>query len=230
MCAARETWRLRAPTPHSYLAPAVLAVKREAGIAVSNTKIARPVPSDLQLLIDRMAIQEVLTRYCHAADAGDQGLMRGCFTQDVQAHYDGRPPVSGPDALMDQIQLFRDLESGACTISTHFMGNLRFHDLDAASAETETHVLAFLLVPKASANAVNMRSLRYLDRWRRDAGAWRIAVRKHTLDWSCQVTATFARKFAQRLRRFPEAPAEARPRAASPGRRGAGSCKRTLPR
>jgi hypothetical protein len=36
-----------------------------------------------------------------------------------------------------------------------------------------------------------MRSLRYLDRLRRTQDGWRISDRIHTLDWSCQVPATF---------------------------------------
>lgn len=154
----------------------------------------------MQLLPDRLAIQDVLLGYFHGADSGNEALVRRCFTQDVQAHYDGRPPVSGLDTLMEQIPLFRNLASGACTICTHFVGNLRFCHLDATSSQTETYVLAFVVVPEDGSNAVNMRSLRYLDRWRRESGAWKIAVREHTLDWSCKVPATFARTFTQRVR------------------------------
>jgi hypothetical protein len=173
---------------------------------MTQAESMQPSASDVQRLIDRSAIEEVLVRYFHGADSGDEAIVRSCFTQDVCAHYDGRPPVSGLDALMAQIPLFRNLTSGACTICTHFMGNLRFRHLDAAAAETDTHVFAFLVVPEGSGNVVNMRSLRYLDRWRLDAGDWKIAVREHTLDWSCQVPATFARAFAQRLRAIPDVP------------------------
>jgi hypothetical protein len=163
-----------------------------------------PDPAQLQLLLDRSAIREVLVRYYHGADSGDEAVVRSCFTQDVRAHYDGRTPVAGLDALMAQIPLFRNLACGACTICTHFMGNLRFLQLGADAAETEAHVFAFLVVPEGGGNVVNMRSLRYLDRWRREAGDWKIAVRQHTLDWSCQVPASFTRSFAQRLGAIPE--------------------------
>jgi len=160
--------------------------------------------AELQRLLDRAAIQEVLIRYYHGADSGSEATVRSCFVQDVQAHYDSRPPVSGLNAFIEQISLFRNLASGACAISTHLMGNLRFCHLDRATAETETHALAFLVDVASSGHVVNMRSLRYFDRWRREAGMWKIAVRQHTLDWSCQVPATFVRAFGQRLRGFPE--------------------------
>jgi hypothetical protein len=44
-----------------------------------------------------------------------------------------------------------------------------------------------------------MRSLRYLDRMRRQENGWRISDRIHTLDWSCQVPANFAITLAQRI-------------------------------
>jgi len=161
-------------------------------------------PPELQRLVDRMAIQDVLVRYYHGADTGDRAVVRSCFTQDVRAHYDGRPPVSGVDALIDQIAIFRNLETGACTICTHFLGNLRFVHLDANTAETESHVFACLVVPEDQSSVVNLRSLRYLDRWRLENGEWKISVREHTLDWSCQLPTTAARTFAQRLRGIPE--------------------------
>ncbi|MGC4251930.1 MAG: nuclear transport factor 2 family protein [Sphingobium sp.] len=156
---------------------------------------------DLQALADRAAIQDVLLRYFHAADRGDREAMRGCFTQDVRAHYDGRAAVEGVDALIEQIGLFRNLESGACRIATHFAGNLVFRALANGHAETETNAFAFLL--DASGETVAVRSLRYLDRLRREQGQWRIAARIHTLDWSGEMPCTFARAFAAKVNGFP---------------------------
>jgi hypothetical protein len=50
-----------------------------------------------------------------------------------------------------------------------------------------------------------MRSLRYLDRLRRTTEGWRISDRAHTLDWSCEVPATFAVAVSARMgSRLPE--------------------------
>lgn len=158
---------------------------------------------ELQQLLDRAAIQDVLTRYFHAADSGNKSLFRSCFTQDVRAHYNDRTPVSGLDAFMAQIPLFDKLASGAMKICTHFMGNLRFRNLAANAAETETNALSFLVEPRASAEEVQMRSLRYLDRWVRTREEWKISARVLTLDWNCAVPVGFARPLSQRLNNLP---------------------------
>ena len=50
---------------------------------------------------------------------------------------------------------------------------------------------------------VAVRGLRYLDRLTHTGGAWRIAVRRHTLDWSFQAPADYSLTFAQRLTSLP---------------------------
>jgi hypothetical protein len=157
--------------------------------------------TDLQILRDRAAIHDVLMRYFNAADRGQKEVVRSCFTDDVWAKYEGRPPVRGVDALMEQIALFRNLASGACTISTHFAGNLVFRELSGSRAEIEQNVFAFLV--NSQGTTVAMRSLRHLDRLRRVDGEWKVFARLHTLDWSCDVPCSFARAFAQKESEFP---------------------------
>ena len=154
-------------------------------------------PLDVQALIDRAAIQDVLMQYFSAADAGDKPAVRACFTEDVLAQYEGRPAVRGVDALLAQIVLFENLASGACRISTHFSGNLRFKELEQRHAETELNAFACLV--DASGSTVAVRSLRYLDHLRKEDGCWKIAARLHTLDWATAVPCTFARRFAEKL-------------------------------
>ena len=153
---------------------------------------------ELQRLLDRAAIHDLHTRYFSGADSADREIVRACFTDDVIAQYEGRPSARGIDALLDQIALFRNLEDGACRISTHFMGNLRFKSLTELTAETEINAFAFLVPREGS--TVAMRSLRYLDRLRRVDGAWKIHARLHTLDWSCETPSSFARAFPHKLR------------------------------
>ncbi|EER61821.1 conserved hypothetical protein [Acidovorax delafieldii 2AN] len=157
----------------------------------------------LQALADRAAIHDVAMRYFHAADTGNKALVRSCFTEDVRAHYHGRAAVQGADALVAQIALFNHFESGACKIASHFVGNLHFEQLDADTARTETHAIAFLVNPSASGDQVAARSLRYLDRWVCRQGEWKIDTRLHTLDWSAQVSANFATTLAQRVNALP---------------------------
>ena len=155
-------------------------------------------PLDVQALIDRAAIQDVLMQYFSAVDAGDKRAVRACFTEDVLAQYEGRPVIRGVDALLAQIVLFENLASGACRISTHFAGNLRFKDVQLQRAETELNAFA-CLVDEGGAT-VAIRSLRYFDQLRKENGEWKIAARLHTLDWSTSAHCAFARRFAEKLK------------------------------
>jgi len=155
-------------------------------------------PIDIQRLLDRAAIHDVHTRYYQGIDQGKQDQVRSCFTEDVQAFYDGRAPVKGIEALMASFLAFKNQKSGEWKVTTHFMGNLNFKMLEADVAETETNAIAFLVLGREK-DQLAMRSLRYLDRLRRMESGWRISVRQHTLDWSCQVPTTFAVTMAQRV-------------------------------
>ncbi|MFZ4286360.1 nuclear transport factor 2 family protein [Variovorax sp. HJSM1_2] len=155
------------------------------------------IPPEIQALIDRAAIQDVLMLYFSAADAGDRLAVRQCFTEDVRAQYESRPEVRGVDALLEQIVLLGNLASGVCRVSTHFAGNLRFKELRREWAETELNAFACLV--DQSGTTVAIRSLRYLDRLRKEDGEWKVAARLHTLDWAMAVPCTFARPFAEKL-------------------------------
>lgn len=159
---------------------------------------------DVDTLLARAAIRDVLVRYYQGLDRGLPDQVRSCFTHDVTAAYDGRDTTTlGRDALIASLNTFPRLAAGELLATTHFMGNLCFHHLEADEAQTETYAIAHLLRPGTPAPRVVMRSLRYLDRWRRVDGRWLIRARRHTLDWSCELPATFAAALAQRTTTWP---------------------------
>jgi len=163
-----------------------------------------PIELELRKLTDRAAIHDVLARYFQGLDRGDSGQVRSCFTDNVIAHYDERPRVIGIEAVMDSFRTFRRIKDGSMRLTTHFMGNMNFLKLDGDVAETETNAIAFLVQDDQSPNGlIAMRSLRYVDRLQRTGDGWRIAVRRHTLDWSCQVPADFSLTYAQRITGMP---------------------------
>jgi hypothetical protein len=159
--------------------------------------------TEIQYLIDRAAIHDLLTRYFQGLDRGSPEQVRSCFTDDVEAHYDKRTPTKGIEEMMDSLQNFNKLREETMKITTHFMGNLSISRLEGDVAETETNALALLVEPGNGADLVSVRSLRYLDRMRREKSGWRISNRIHTLDWSCQVPANFAITLAQRISVLP---------------------------
>jgi hypothetical protein len=159
---------------------------------------------DVRYLLDRAAIQELLARYFQGLDRSDPEQVRSCFTDDVHCHYDRRTPTQGIADLMGSLQNFNKLRAGTMKITTHFMGNFNLKRLDGDVAETETSAIAFLVEPDQGIDQVAMRSLRYLDRLRRQKDGWRISDRIHTLDWSCRVPANFALTLAQRVSVLPQ--------------------------
>jgi SnoaL-like protein len=161
-------------------------------------------PTDIQYLMDRAAIHDLQTRYFQGLDRGSPEQVRTCFTDDVQAHYDKRTPTRGIEELIGSLQNFNRLRDGTMRITTHFMGNLNISLLQGDVAETETNALALLVEPANGADLVAVRSLRYLDRIRREESGWRISDRIHTLDWSCQVPASFAITLKQRISVLPD--------------------------
>ena len=160
-------------------------------------------PSEMQYVIDRCAIQDLLARYFQGIDRSDPAQVRSCFTDDVQAHYDQRLPTKGIEAFMASLQNFNKLRAGTMRITTHFMGNFTLNRLQGDTAETETNAIAFLVEPGNAGDQVAMRSLRYIDRMRREANGWRISDRIHTLDWSCQMPVNFSITLAQRISTLP---------------------------
>lgn len=164
---------------------------------------------DAQSLIDRAVIHDVLACYFQGIDRGSPEQVRSCFTDDVRCWYDGKPSTEGIAACMDNFWAFKYQKSGDWKITTHFMGNLTFNAMDRDSAETETNAIAFLVLktgePKAEVTA--MRSLRYLDRWRRVGADWKICERQHTLDWSSVVPTAFASETAKRINSRPSSTA-----------------------
>lgn len=155
--------------------------------------------AEIQYLLDRTAIQDLLLRYFQGLDRCDPEQVRSCFTDDVQAHYDHRPPAKSIEEMMSGFRTFKRIPESKLKMTTHFMGNLNINLLEGDFAETETNAIAFLVEEDAATNVVSMRSLRYLDRMRRQENGWRISDRIHTLDWSCQVPANFAITLAQRI-------------------------------
>ena len=158
---------------------------------------------DMQYVLDRTAIEAVLTRYYQGLDRGLPDQVRSCFTDDIKAYYDGREPIAGIEAMMNSLNTFRRLAAGELKGTTHFMGNLSINRLEGDVAETETYAIAYLVRPGTPADAIDMRSLRYLDRLRRVNGEWLISERRHTLDWSCVLPANFAITLPQRVTTWP---------------------------
>jgi len=156
---------------------------------------------DTQYLIDSAEIRAVHARYLQGIDRADEQQVRSCFTNDVRSTYHGQKTTEGIETVMNGLRpFFKSFALGKTRVSTHFMGNLSIERIDGDVAETEIYVIAFHVRPGEPENQVAMRSLRYMDRLRRVEDGWRICVRQHTMDWSCQESANFSVTMAERIR------------------------------
>jgi SnoaL-like domain len=171
----------------------------------AGRKRMSPQPADLQRLLDRAAIHDVISCYFQGIDRGNPAQVRACFTEDARAQFEGRPATQGVDALIKSINAFSKQISGEWKVTTHFMGNLNFNRVESDDAETETYAFACLVLTGTPHDQVALRSLRYLDRLRRTTGGWKICERLHTLDWRCEVPAGFAVSMRERVMQRPGA-------------------------
>lgn len=139
----------------------------------------------LQTLIDRAEIQDVLYRYARGVDRGDWDLVRSTYQPD--AFDDHGEYKGGIDGLIEWlIQRFAAADNGM-----HFLGNCLVEFAGADRALVETSFIS-QRVGSPSAGEVGASPPRettcrqswgrYVDRFERRNGEWRVARRTVVLD------------------------------------------------
>lgn len=157
-------------------------------------------PRDLQRLFDKDEIRDVLLRYARGIDRLDIDLFRTVFWDDG-GFEDGI--VSGP--ARDFVpQLVGDTVRGMFAATQHFISNERIEFEDADHAFVESYFLACHVLNPGAANLdalLGKRRMRecggeyerphelyvggrYLDRFERRSGSWRILKRRFVFDWT----------------------------------------------
>jgi hypothetical protein len=134
---------------------------------------------DLKLLLAERAIQRVLTQYSRGVDRFDFEAVRACYWPDGTDDHGSF--VGGVDDFITFVQtsLLR-FERTA-----HFLGNMLIDvDLAADLARAETYAVAFHRYADAAGHPTDMwAGLRYVDRFERRDGQWRIHRRVCAFDW-----------------------------------------------
>jgi len=128
--------------------------------------------AELRALVDRQRIYEVLTRYCRGVDRGDVELIRSVYHPDAQDDH-GMFKGLGVDFAPWIVEYLRGWKQ-----CQHFIGNFTC-DLDSDVAHTETYCLSIGDDGQGHNPAVYNR---YIDRFERRNGEWRIADRVVVLD------------------------------------------------
>jgi SnoaL-like domain len=130
---------------------------------------------DIEALAQMQAKQEILEglyRYCYAVDRIDPSLLAEVWHPGALAHYEGF--FDGPAGECMQ----RVLDSHrACAATSHQVTNAII-EIDGEKATSQCYVTACV---RAGPADVVVRG-RYIDRWSRRGGQWRIEERTYTQD------------------------------------------------
>jgi hypothetical protein len=128
----------------------------------------------LQELIDREEIRDVLMRYCRGCDRGNAEMIASAFHEDGIDQHDIPRPAA-------------DLAKGAAAVymphMMHFTGNVLI-ELDGDMAHVESYFMSFSSPDEEGKLSTRTRAARYLDRFERRNGVWKIAYRLVVDEWA----------------------------------------------
>jgi len=134
---------------------------------------------------DRLAIRDLIDAYAHCADRRDAKGQMALFAEDTSFHVymDSRSPeptyvLRGRNALAPA---FAELNRYQAT--THFNGQSTIR-LDGDRATGECYCIAHHLTVEGDKRTMMVASIRYLDAYVKQGGAWLFAERKLMVDWT----------------------------------------------
>ncbi len=133
-------------------------------------------PAELRALLDKQAISEVVLRYCRGIDRMDRELVRSCYHPDASDSH-GSFEGSREEFLAWVWRLLERYES-----SMHLVGNLLVEPVGDV-ARAETYGIAFHRGRSEDPRLNLVTGFRYVDRFERRAGEWRIARRVAVTEW-----------------------------------------------
>jgi hypothetical protein len=133
-------------------------------------------------VIDRQAIVDCLHRYARGLDRRDEALLRSAYHADAVEDHAGAY-VGGVDGLVGYL----------FDLHARFAGYQRYVtnttiDVDGDEAHVESYFLSVIHTGPSKDGVLMLSGGRYVDRFERRAGDWRIATRVVVLEWHGTVT------------------------------------------
>lgn len=139
----------------------------------------REIERRMRELIDRQDVRDVALRYCRACDRLDEELLRSVFHEDAYINY-GVFDGTAREFLAWIIPNIRD----NYTHGSHNICNENVV-IDGDVAHAELNAVIHNGVPDGKGQVIyTLLGGRYLDRYERRKGEWRIAHRQFLIDWS----------------------------------------------
>ncbi len=132
----------------------------------------------LDALLDKQAIHELIMAYCNAADRHDHVKMRALYHEDAiddHGHF-----AKGP--AMDFIDKLPQIQAGMAILHHNVTTvNLK---LDGDRAEGEVYLLAFHKVKNGGDGYDVLIGGRYFDKYEKRNGVWKFSHRAIVADWA----------------------------------------------
>lgn len=134
--------------------------------------------ADLRVLLDKQALGELLIRWCRAIDRCDEELLRSTYHEDA---IDEHGTFSGPAAeFVEHTKLHGSMNLAAQPDPVqHSITNAIF-EVSGDVAFGESHVEVRSVRPEGLVRSI----ARFVDRFERREGEWRIAHRRVVLEWT----------------------------------------------
>jgi hypothetical protein len=140
-------------------------------------------------LLDRQAIWDCLMRYTRGVDRLDEELIRSAFWEDA---HDSHGQIDGSPENFIAKWMPTQATREACqhSVSNHSV------EINGDFADAETYFQ--VAIKNVGSDVLELVGGRYLDRFERRNGEWRIKTRLVVLDWQCLADAS---KMEKRLSR-----------------------------
>lgn len=133
---------------------------------------------EVQALLDKQAIHEVLMRYCRGVDRLDEELVRTCYHRGAWDDH-GAFKGDGWEFAAFCVEALGE----SFTITQHHVAN-ELVELDGDKADVESYFTAYHRSEKGGAVKLLVVGGRYIDRFELREGEWKIARRVTALDWT----------------------------------------------
>lgn len=132
----------------------------------------------LDELLDKQAIHELIYAYCNAADRHDHDKMRALYHEDAIDEH-GRFSRGPAQAFIDKLpQIQAPMQILHHNVTTV---NLK---LDGDYAEGEVYIIAFHQVREGDRDYDMLIGGRYFDKYEKRDGAWKFSHRSIVADWA----------------------------------------------
>jgi ketosteroid isomerase-like protein len=149
-------------------------MRRAAGVSSNPVDTRRPtVALTLEEIADRMEIEQLLVRYCHAIDSRDWDAYRSVYTPDAVIDDVGAAPGN---SVEDMVAFLSRALDGVIQIQHAISTSLVEIDGDTASARTVCHC-PVVLDRGTGETEMFFQGLWYVDELVRTPAGWRIAKR-----------------------------------------------------